>query len=297
MKAAMLQCALLVQVLAWYACFCFGFSLSKRHPAKPFRTSMGLHMSSSSSSWWRLYNVYVKLDADVGKDHHTLHPALLKSIACNQDLSMSETQKSAFLNDVTQLAPPGSIDEDSCRVRIVRKAFDGRWKKLGQPQFVYTVDVRLSAALERSLALKAINGRIDLLENGPPLDVGFRASESESEEKNDLTQGKAKDKDKHDTKIAAAGNRVVVIGAGPAGLFAAIELVRAGLCPIIIERGQPVERRGTHRPVCERSCTSWCLGIKRNTFTSISISHGLLTQTLAADHFVFCSLFNATITT
>ena len=37
--------------------------------------------------------------------------------------------------------------------------------------------------------------------------------------------------------------RPVIIGAGPAGLFAAIELTLAGIPPIIIERGKPVDQR------------------------------------------------------
>ena len=37
--------------------------------------------------------------------------------------------------------------------------------------------------------------------------------------------------------------RPVVVGMGPAGLFAALELAEAGLCPIVIERGAPVEER------------------------------------------------------
>ncbi len=42
---------------------------------------------------------------------------------------------------------------------------------------------------------------------------------------------------------AAAGSRPVVIGAGPAGLFAAHTLALAGARPILLERGQPVEKR------------------------------------------------------
>ena len=38
--------------------------------------------------------------------------------------------------------------------------------------------------------------------------------------------------------------RPIIIGAGPAGIFAAYTLAEAGLRPIILERGRPVEKRG-----------------------------------------------------
>jgi len=37
--------------------------------------------------------------------------------------------------------------------------------------------------------------------------------------------------------------KVVIIGSGPAGLFCALELVKAGICPIVLERGECVEER------------------------------------------------------
>ncbi len=41
----------------------------------------------------------------------------------------------------------------------------------------------------------------------------------------------------------ALKERPVVVGAGPAGLFCALSLVDRGFCPILIERGKPVEER------------------------------------------------------
>ncbi|WP_204348743.1 FAD-dependent monooxygenase, partial [Serratia marcescens] len=37
--------------------------------------------------------------------------------------------------------------------------------------------------------------------------------------------------------------KVMIIGAGPAGLFAALELILLGIKPIIIERGKDVKAR------------------------------------------------------
>ena len=39
------------------------------------------------------------------------------------------------------------------------------------------------------------------------------------------------------------GSRPIVVGTGPAGLFAAFWLAEEGLCPLVIERGAPVEQR------------------------------------------------------
>lgn len=39
------------------------------------------------------------------------------------------------------------------------------------------------------------------------------------------------------------GRQVVVVGAGPGGLFAALRLIELGLCPVIVERGKDVHER------------------------------------------------------
>lgn len=58
---------------------------------------------------------------------------------------------------------------------------------------------------------------------------------------------------------------VVIVGAGPAGLFAAIRALEVGLRPVIIERGQPVEQRRLDIAQLARTQqvnpnSNWCFG-------------------------------------
>lgn len=41
----------------------------------------------------------------------------------------------------------------------------------------------------------------------------------------------------------STGKRVIIVGAGPAGLFAALELIEKGLKPVVLERGKDVKSR------------------------------------------------------
>lgn len=60
-------------------------------------------------------------------------------------------------------------------------------------------------------------------------------------------------------------NAVIIVGAGPCGLFAALKLIECGLKPIIVERGKRVEDRKKDIAVIARNKelnteSNWCFG-------------------------------------
>ena len=101
--------------------------------------------------------------------------------------------------------------------QIVHKSVDARQKS--DVHFVYALAVQLPPKLERSL----LNNprRRNLVQPMP-------AAEAE---------------DWPAANQAHFANQPVVVGAGPAGLFAALWLARAGACPLLLERGAQVEQR------------------------------------------------------
>lgn len=131
-----------------------------------------------------------------------------------------------MLEEIARTLKASNIEElRKFPIKIVKKSFDGRWKKSGTPHFVYTVDVTIDLANGKSFrGLQVKEGRIEILpqDDTPTLLLSKTADESKQ---NSLP-------------------KVVIVGAGPAGLFAALYLAEAGFHPVIIERGKPVETRG-----------------------------------------------------
>jgi len=94
-----------------------------------------------------------------------------------------------------------------CSLRIYRKSLDARRDRV---LYQYTVDVTLKTK---------------------PISVSEKVQIMEAEYGYSIPS------------LSVAGRRPVVVGFGPAGMFCALVLARAGLRPLVIERGRRVEDR------------------------------------------------------
>ena len=169
------------------------------------RTRSGAAISMVTRHW-RLFGVNVPVLSDPEEAQRLLHDAVADRLSVE----------------------PSRLES----VALVRRSLDARQQRAagrrGKPTgkhealWSHVVDVRLSAADAKRV--KAKEGRC------VPADAERLAAVAAAPPV---------------LSSAAAGTRhVVVIGAGPCGLFAALALARAGVRVTLCERGKPVEERG-----------------------------------------------------
>lgn len=99
--------------------------------------------------------------------------------------------------------------------RIGKKALDARGKA---PRFVYCLDLTLPAGVRPRLRGRGL--QLEPLANDPLISI------------NSINSG-----------TTSLSLPPIVVGSGPAGIFAALLLARLGYRPLLLERGEPVEAR------------------------------------------------------
>jgi len=104
-------------------------------------------------------------------------------------------------------------------VTVLRRSVDAR-KRRDAPVFVLSIEAELAGD-----APKLVEGQVEIVAPAPPSQPPARAQHRPTAPAN------------------LSGRRVVVVGAGPAGLMAALALAEAHLSPLVIERGGAVEQR------------------------------------------------------
>nr|KYP34559.1 Uncharacterized protein Cbei-0202 [Cajanus cajan] len=163
---------------------------------------------------WRLFKLAVPLDQDPGKDFLRVSDGLLQEIA------------KVLKFPVASLLPPEAFT-------VVRKSFDAR-KKLKEPKFVHTVDMDVKKLISLEPRcwdfISRLEPKVGLVE---PVHDGIHFGDLTSIIREELYKNQATRKPK-----------IAVVGCGPSGLFAALVLAELGADVTLIERGQPVEKRG-----------------------------------------------------
>lgn len=155
----------------------------------------------------------------------------ITQVKVSLDKILKQCEKEAVKNGIITKEEEQLVKEAICKLlhiksiqeiekfKIIRRALDAR--KEEDMKYTYTVEVSLPGKKFSEAVKKKLN-IVEISSDEQKKDV-FLFSVSMSVEKNQ--------------------KRPVIAGMGPAGLFCAYELARAGYPPILLERGAPVEER------------------------------------------------------
>lgn len=213
----------------------------KSKPKQQWQQRKEITKNRTDIETWRIFGVDVDPDAlgvsvytrNVSGTNSILSPdrsyltspvmaSLLSRLRIKSDVSID-----SFSNNESVVALPPQLKD----ARVVRRSIDARRRKGAPPKYSYVIDITLSSDVaSQQLKLSHQPGRMERI--AVQTDGITNAKNAMLTTANHGIESRAKQK-------------IIIVGAGPAGLFCALSLASSGLfTPIILERGKPVEARG-----------------------------------------------------
>lgn len=175
-------------------------------------------LTSSSS----ISNKRKEKDDDMIQSKYSyLSPPVLSSLLSRLRIKKQDTQNDEDF-DTSASTTPIQLPPQLKDAYVVRRSIDARRRRGADPKFTYVIDITLTREVAiRELKLMHQPGKMERLGKKKPASTNGNMNKP-------ITKPK-----------------IIIVGAGPAGLFCALSLASSGLfTPILLERGLPVEGRG-----------------------------------------------------